>query len=69
MADHDDEPQYTVYRSRPKLPWRRDSDGLDGLREPGEKRDEPKLPKRRRRITVGRVVKYLALALGAWLLL
>jgi LCP family protein required for cell wall assembly len=69
MADHDDEPQYTVYRSRPKLPWRRESEGLDGLREPGEKRDEPRPPKRRRRITVGRVVKYLALALGVWLLL
>jgi LCP family protein required for cell wall assembly len=69
MADHDDEPQYTLYRSRPKLPWRRESEGLDGLREPGEKRDEPRPPKRRRRITVGRVVKYLALALGVWLLL
>jgi LCP family protein required for cell wall assembly len=68
MADHEDQPQYTVYRSRPRLPWRRDDDGIDDLREPGEKRDEPK-PKRRRRITVGRVVKYLALALGAWLLL
>jgi LCP family protein required for cell wall assembly len=68
MADHEDQPQYTVYRSRPRLPWRRDDDGIDDLREPGEKRDEPK-PRRRRRITVGRVVKYLALALGAWLLL
>ena len=68
MADHDDEPQYTVYRSRPRLPWRRSDDGVDSLREPGEKRDEPK-PKRRRRITVGRVVKYVALALGAWILL
>jgi LCP family protein required for cell wall assembly len=70
MADHDDEPQYTVYRSRPRLPWRREPEGIDGLREPGEKRDdEPKPPKRRRKITVGRVVAYLALALGAWLLL
>jgi LCP family protein required for cell wall assembly len=68
MADHEDQPQYTVYRSRPRLPWRRDDDGIDDLREPGEKRDEPK-PRRRRRITVGRVIKYLALALGAWLLL
>jgi LCP family protein required for cell wall assembly len=66
MADHDDEPKYTVYRSRPRLPWRRDEDDLSQQR--GEKRDEPK-PRRRRRITVGRVVKYLALALGAWLLL
>jgi LCP family protein required for cell wall assembly len=68
MADHEDQPQYTVYRSRPRLPWRRADDGIDDLREPGEKRDEPR-PKRRRRITVGRVVKYVALALGAWLLL
>jgi LCP family protein required for cell wall assembly len=69
MADHDDEPSYTVYRSRPRLPWRRDDD----LSEPGEKRDdEPKPPKPqrpRRRITVGRIVKYVALALGAWILL
>ena len=65
MADHD-EPKYTVYRSRPRLPWRREDDDLADQR--GERRDEPK-PKRRRRITVGRVVKYVALALGAWLLL
>jgi LCP family protein required for cell wall assembly len=68
MADHEDQPQYTVYRSRPRLPWRRDDDDDLGDRR-GEKRDEPKAPKPRRRITVGRVVKYLALALGAWLLL
>src|SRR5690242_9024986 len=65
MADHD-EPKYTVYRSRPRLPWRRDDDDLSEQR--GEKRDEPR-PKRRRPITFGRVVKYVALALGAWLLL
>jgi LCP family protein required for cell wall assembly len=68
MADHEDQPQYTIYRSRPRLPWRRDDDGIDDLREPGEKRDQPK-PTRRRRITPGRVAKYVALALGAWLLL
>jgi LCP family protein required for cell wall assembly len=68
MADHEDEPQYTLYRSRPRLPWRREPDGIEGLREPGEKRDEPPAPKRRRRITVGRVVRYFALAIGAWLL-
>jgi LCP family protein required for cell wall assembly len=68
MADHDDEPRYTVYRSRPRLPWRRDEAGLGELRDPGERRDE-RLPKRRRRITVGRVLRYLALAIGAWLLL
>jgi LCP family protein required for cell wall assembly len=69
MADDEDQPQYTVYRSRPRLPWRREDDGIDDLREPGEKRDAPKPKRPRRRITVGRVVKYLALALGAWLLL
>jgi LCP family protein required for cell wall assembly len=78
MADHDDDPQYTLYRSRPRFPWRRKDEGLDGLREPGEPRDdEPPKPKRRfwparrpgRRITVGRVLRYLALAVGAWLLI
>jgi LCP family protein required for cell wall assembly len=82
MADHEDEPQYTLYRSRPRLPWRRETDGLDGLREPGERRDDEP-PKRRtwpwrwrrgparprRRITVGRVLRYFALAVGAWLLI
>src|SRR5215218_7521271 len=81
MADHDDEPQYTVYRSRPRLPWQRKDEGIDGLREPGEKRDEEP-PKRRRgwpfrrpgrpgrrRITPGRVITYVAMAIGAWLLL
>src|SRR4051794_20924656 len=67
MADHDDEPKYTVYRSRPRLPWQRDDDLSE---QRGEKRDdEPKRPKRRPKITVGRVVKYVALAIGAWLLL
>jgi LCP family protein required for cell wall assembly len=69
MADHDDQPQYTLYRSRPRLPWRREPDGIEGLREPGEKRDEPGVPKRRRRITVGRVLRYVAPAIGAWLLI
>jgi LCP family protein required for cell wall assembly len=66
MADHDDEPKYTVYRSRPRLPWQR---GDDLSQERGEKRDQPKLPKRRRKISVGRIVKYVAIAIGAWLLL
>src|SRR3954469_13825567 len=67
MADHDDEPKYTVYRSRARLPWRREKD--DDLGQRGEKRDEAKPPKRRPKITVGRVVKYVAVAIGAWLLL
>jgi LCP family protein required for cell wall assembly len=69
MADHDDEPQYTVYRSRRRLPWRREPEGVDALREPGEKRDEPRRPRRRPRITVGRVLRYVALAVAGWLLL
>jgi LCP family protein required for cell wall assembly len=81
MADHEDDPQYTLYRSRPRLPWRREKDGLDDIREPGEQRDDEP-PKRRtwpwrrrepgrprRRITVGRVLRYFALAVGAWLLI
>jgi LCP family protein required for cell wall assembly len=67
MADHDDEPKYTVYRSRPRFPWQRGDEDLGQQR--GEKRDEPKAPKRRRKISVGRIVKYLAVAVGAWLLL
>jgi LCP family protein required for cell wall assembly len=71
MADHDDKPQYTLYRSRKRLPWRREPDGLDALREPGEvpRPDEPAPPKRLPRITPRRVFKWFALALGAWLLL
>ena len=70
MADHDDEPQYTVYRSRPRLPWRREKPGIEGLREPGEKREDEELPrpKRWRRITPRRVIAYVALAIGAWIL-
>jgi LCP family protein required for cell wall assembly len=66
MADdsRDDKPQYTVYRSRPRLPWRREDDGVAALRqEPGE----PRSP-RRRRITPRRVIAYLAGAIAAWLL-
>jgi LCP family protein required for cell wall assembly len=71
MADHDDEPQYTLYRSRKRLPWRREPEGLDGLQEPGEvpRPGEPAPPRRRPRITPRRVFKWVALALGAWLLL
>jgi LCP family protein required for cell wall assembly len=74
MADHEEEPQYTVYRSRPRAPWRKDDAGLDGLRD-GDRPEAPPKPgvpgpprRRRRRITVGRVVGYLAMAVGAWVL-
>jgi anionic cell wall polymer biosynthesis LytR-Cps2A-Psr (LCP) family protein len=57
----DDQPQYTVYRSRPRLPWRRGGDDLS----PGE----PREPKPRRRLRPGRILGYVALALAGWLLL
>jgi LCP family protein required for cell wall assembly len=68
-----DEPQYTKYRSRPRLPWQRD-ESLGGPRDepPGQPPKRRVWPfrrrGRRRRLTVGRVVGYLAIAVGAWLL-
>ncbi|HEX7298438.1 MAG TPA: LCP family protein [Solirubrobacteraceae bacterium] len=62
MADPQAPPEYTLYRTRPRLLRRRDDGSiLDDFREtpPGEKRKRP--------ITVGRVVKWLALALVTWL--
>jgi len=62
MADPQAPPEYKLYRTRPRLPRRGGDDGslLDGLREapPGERRRRP--------ITVGRVVRWLLLALVAW---
>ena len=62
-------PDYKVYRSRPRLLQRGSDDGaslLDELRgtPPGE---APK--RRRRRITVGRIVKWLVLAVVGWIVL
>ena len=73
----DDPPQYTKYRSRPRLPWRRDDDVLRGEPRDDEPPKRPRGPFRRRRdgdrprrkLTVGRVLGYLAMAVGAWLLL
>jgi LCP family protein required for cell wall assembly len=62
MADPQAPPEYKLYRTRPRLPGRGGDDGslLDDLREapPGERRRKP--------ITVGRVVTWLLLALVAW---
>ena len=62
MADPQAPPEYKLYRTRPRLPRRGGDDGslLDDLREapPGERRRKP--------ITVGRVVKWLLLALVVW---
>jgi LCP family protein required for cell wall assembly len=62
MADPQAPPEYKLYRTRPRLPRRGGDDGslLDDLREapPGERRRKP--------VTVGRVVKWLVLALVAW---
>jgi LCP family protein required for cell wall assembly len=63
MADPQAPPEYKLYRTRPRLPRRGGDEGslLDDLREapPGERRRKP--------ITVGRVVTWLLLALVAWI--
>jgi LCP family protein required for cell wall assembly len=72
MADqHDDEqPQYTLYRTRPKLFGKRGD--VDVLPRPDERPPEyepaPGKPKRRRRLRPGRILAYLALALVGWVL-
>ena len=64
MADPDEKPQYTLYRTRPKFLRRRgDEDGLRASEAP------PPAPRRRRRISVWRVVRWLLAALVAWLLI
>ena len=73
--NRDDRPEYKVYRSR-KRPLSRLGGGTDldslkrrlsrtrGQEEPDEPRE-----RRRRAVTPGRVLKWLALAVGGWLLL
>jgi LCP family protein required for cell wall assembly len=61
-------PEYKVYRTRPRLLQRGGGDGASLLEElrgkpPGE------APRRRRRITVGRVVRWLLLAVVGWIVL
>jgi LCP family protein required for cell wall assembly len=67
----DETPQYTKYRSRPRLPWERDEELPGGEpREPKRRRwpFRRREPRRRRRLTVGRVLGYLAMGVVAWLL-
>jgi LCP family protein required for cell wall assembly len=60
-----DRPKYTVYRSRPRfLGGRRD--GREELDLPRPERGPKPVRTRRRPITVGRVVKWLLLALVTW---
>jgi LCP family protein required for cell wall assembly len=84
MADENDDRPYTTYKARPRFLQGRDDDGLDpragdrpeyevhGRRRRLDPRCWFKRPRRgagtRRRITVGRIVKYLALAAVAWVL-
>lgn len=75
-SERDKQPEYTIYRTRPRLFRKRDDgqvDGLQNLREdvprPGEPPpDAVPEPPRRRRVTIGRIAAYVALALVAWVL-
>jgi LCP family protein required for cell wall assembly len=58
-------PTYTKYRARPGL-FNRGGDVLERFRK-GEKRPDGRPPKTRKPITVGRVLKWLAVAIVVWL--
>jgi LCP family protein required for cell wall assembly len=72
MADDDDRP-YTTYRARPKFLQGRDEPRRNG-REAGTPEEPGRPPGTRRpfrgpgRIGVGRVAKWVAIALGLWIL-
>jgi LCP family protein required for cell wall assembly len=74
MADprEPDKPQYTLYRAKPKFLRRRSDDG--GLRDmqqeqpPAGYETAPARPRRRRKIGVWRIVRWLVVALVAWVL-
>jgi LCP family protein required for cell wall assembly len=70
MADQrdDEQPQYTLYRSRPKLFRRRDGDVPLAPVQPDEAPPAAPRRRRRRRLRPGRIVGYLALALAGWVL-
>jgi LCP family protein required for cell wall assembly len=86
----DEKPDYKVYRTRPRLPGRREEDGAAAVRELRQPTEAPQRPRRgakpetprrrwlprrtprlpgRRRITVGRVVRWIVLAAIAWVAL
>ena len=73
MNDPGDRPDYKVYRSRrrPLGELLKPSGDLEGLRERRRKRRErePREPGAPGRFTPGRVLKWVAIAVGAWLLL
>jgi LCP family protein required for cell wall assembly len=71
MADPRDEeqPQYTLYRSRPKLFRRRDEDLVPTRPDETPPPGAPKPPRRRRRLRPGRILAYVALALAGWVLI
>ena len=60
-------PEYKVYKSRRNPLSGLGSGGLDGLRKRGRDKG-PKKPRERGPVTPGRVAKYLALGVVAWLL-
>jgi LCP family protein required for cell wall assembly len=62
-------PEYKLYRSRPKLLQRGRRDGASLLDELRGTPPDDRAPRRRPRITVGRVVAWLSIAVVAWLLL
>src|SRR2546421_2815369 len=65
-------PPYTVYRSRPRVLDRLRRGGEPEFRDLGpvrEDRERRRVRRRRKQWTVGRVVKYMAAAIGAWLAL
>lgn len=83
MADDDDRPDYNVYRSRPRL-LRRDEPADGRIAPPGDApeyevhgRKRPRFPRLRRAgggrglgkgLSVGRVLRWLVLAVAGWLL-
>jgi LCP family protein required for cell wall assembly len=73
VNDPGDRPEYKVYRSRrrPLGELLRPSGDLESLRERRRKRGdrEPREPGAPSRITPGRVLKWVAIGIGAWILL